>query len=291
VATSVAISPFTMEEEWGMNSTTLLEVNDLHVEVEGREVLKGVSLKIGEGEVHAVFGPNGSGKTTLLGSVMGLGKYRVTKGTILFGGTDITGMSVDERARLGVGMSFQRPPTINGVKLRSLLEICDGGDSAEIEALSEKLNVTPFLDREVNAGLSGGELKRVELLQLLLQKPELVFLDEPESGVDLENMALIGRASASVLGRERPMSACDGCPGTSCRVDVSLKEMKELRYKAGLLITHTGHIMDYVNVDKGHVMMDGRIVCSGNAGDILAEIRRSGYSECFRCLVKEGVRS
>ncbi|PIE55348.1 MAG: ABC transporter ATP-binding protein [Dethiosulfovibrio peptidovorans] len=271
----------------------MLEVCDLHVEVDGQKVLKGVSLEIGESEVHAVFGPNGSGKTTLLASVMGLGKYTVTQGAILFRGQDITDLSVDERARLGVGMSFQRPPTIHGVRLRSLLEICDKGDVAEIDSLAETLHVAPFLDREVNAGLSGGELKRVEMLQLLLQKPELVFLDEPESGVDLENMALIGRASASLLGREAPLGCLcgSGCADRNgCRRDLSVKELRERRHKAGLLITHTGNIMDYVNVDRGHVMMDGRIACSGNARDILEDIRKNGYSECFRCMMSEGGR-
>ncbi|NCC96971.1 MAG: ATP-binding cassette domain-containing protein, partial [Synergistales bacterium] len=167
-----------------MNGTALLEVRDLCVEVGGQPVLKGVSLDVGEGEIHAIFGPNGSGKTTLLGSIMGLGKYEITCGSILFKGQDITGFSVDQRARLGIGMSFQRPPTIHGVRLRSLLELCEE-DRSKIEALADDLNVSSFLDREVNAGLSGGELKRVELLQLLLQRPELVFLDEPESGVDL----------------------------------------------------------------------------------------------------------
>lgn len=272
-----------------MNGTALLEVRDLCVQVEGQPVLKGVSLDVGEGEIHAIFGPNGSGKTTLLGSIMGLGKYEITCGSILFKGQDITGFSVDQRARLGIGMSFQRPPTIHGVRLRSLLELCEE-DRSNIEALADDLNVSSFLDREVNAGLSGGELKRVELLQLLLQRPDLVFLDEPESGVDLENMALIGKASASVLGRERPLSCGPGCDGSSCRRELSIKEIKEMRHKAGLLITHTGNIMDYVNVDRGHVMMDGKIVCSGNAREILSEIRQSGYSECFRCMIKEEVK-
>lgn len=264
-----------------MSSSPLLEVRDLQVEVEGQPVLRGVSMEIKDGEIHAVFGPNGSGKTSLLGTIMGLSKYTVTGGSIFFKGRDISGLSVDQRAKLGIGMSFQRPPTIHGVKLRSLLGLCDGA-KPYIDSAAQALNVKPFLDREINAGLSGGELKRVELLQLLLQSPDLVFLDEPESGVDLENMALIGRASAQVLGRSR------NCCAMGC--GMSFKEMKELRHKAGLLITHTGNIMDYVNVDRGHVLMEGRIVCSGNARDILEEIRRSGYSECFRCMMKDGVK-
>ena len=257
-----------------MTEDKLLEIKDLHVSVEGREVLKGVSLSIGGGEIHALFGPNGSGKTTLLNTVIGFSRYKITNGSIYFKGEDITGATVDERARLGVGISFQRPPTIRGVTLRSLISFGRPELSREeIEKAAAKLDAAEFLDREINAGLSGGEMKRTEMLQIILQSPELVCLDEPESGVDLENMALIGKAARIALGRE-------DFEGAACRR--SIKSRRE-NYKAGLIITHTGQIMDHLYVDKGHVLMNGEIVCSGNASELLGEIRSHGYTECFRC--------
>ena len=252
----------------------LLEIEDLHVSVAGKEVLRGVSLAVGEGEIHALFGPNGSGKTSLLNTVIGFSRYKITQGTIHFKGEDITGATIDERARLGVGISFQRPPTIRGVTLRSLISFGRRSlSSEEIEMAAAKLDAAEFLDREINAGLSGGEMKRTEMLQIILQSPELVCLDEPESGVDLENMALIGKAARIALGRE-------DFEGAACRRSIKSRRGD---YKAGLIITHTGQIMDHLYVDKGHVLMNGEIVCSGNASELLGEIRSHGYTECFRC--------
>ncbi len=257
-----------------MTGDKLLEIEDLHVSVEGREVLKGVSLSVGEGEIHALFGPNGSGKTTLLNTVIGFSRYKITRGAIYFKGEDITGATIDERARLGVGISFQRPPTIRGVTLRSLISFGRRSLSPkELEMAAAKLDAAEFLDREINAGRSGGEMKRTEMLQIILQSPELVCLDEPESGVDLENMALIGKAARIALGRE-------DFEGAACRR--SIKSRRE-NYRAGLIITHTGQIMDHLYVDKGHVLMNGEVVCSGNASELLGEIRSHGYTECFRC--------
>lgn len=259
-----------------MNGDKLLEIKDLHVSIEGREVLKGVTLSVGEGEIHALFGPNGSGKTTLLNTVMGFARYKVTSGSICFKGHDITEATIDERAALGVGISFQRPPAIAGVTLRALIQLSSNGKSdSDIEAVARALDSAQFLDREINVGLSGGEIKRTEMLQIILQSPELVCLDEPESGVDLQNMALIGRASRIALGREGLCGEDSPC----CTSKIS----RRASYKAGLIITHTGQIMEHVYVDKGHVLMDGEIVCSGNASELLSEIRSHGYSECFRC--------
>lgn len=256
-----------------MTGNKLLEIKDLHVTVDGSEVLKGVSLELCEGEIHALFGPNGSGKTTLLNTVMGFARYNVTRGSIWFKGKEITHATIDERARLGVGISFQRPPTIRGVTLRSLISFSRQSlTDEEIERAADKLDAREFLDREINAGLSGGEMKRTEMLQIILQSPDFVCLDEPESGVDLENMALIGKASRIALGR-------DSFDGAACR---SIKS-RRADYKAGLIITHTGQIMDHIFVDKGHVLMNGEIVCSGNAAELLGEIRKHGYTECFRC--------
>jgi len=243
----------------------MLEIKQLTVAVEGREILQDVNLNIGTGETHVLFGPNGSGKTTLLMAIMGFPRYQVTKGNIVFKGKDITRSPLDERARLGIGISFQRPPVVRGVKTRDMVgaSLGEKEDKVTIDRLAEKANLSEFLDREINYGFSGGEIKRSELMQLLAQKPELTLLDEPESGVDLVNIALIGELINELLEK--------GCPIRT-------------RKCMGLIITHTGHILDYVNVRTGYVMLDGRIVCDGDPHEILATIKEKGYEECAKCV-------
>jgi len=248
-----------------------LEVKDLHVSIGKKEVLKGVNLQIKKGEVHAIFGPNGSGKTTLLNAMMGFAGYTV-KGKILFDGKDISHLPVNERAKLGIGISFQRPPAIRGVKLRRLIETSAKGNGKFLEEYAKGLNLVDFLEREVNVGFSGGEIKRAELLQLILQNPDLVLLDEPESGVDLENIVLIGEYTNHLLGRKRGPNK-----------EKTMKELYREKKKSGLIITHTGHILDYVNVDMGYILMQGRIACQANPRDMLHTIRECGFGECFRC--------
>jgi len=257
----------------------MLKIEDLHVKVGEREALNGVNLEIAEGETFIMFGPNGSGKTTLLMSIMGFGGYEVTKGRILFKGQDITHAPIHERARMGLGMSFQRPPTIHGLKTRHLVGMCSRGNGADIEDLARKLNFESFLDRDINAGFSGGEIKRSELLQLLAQSPEVVLFDEPESGVDLENMALIGKTVRQLL---------DG--DLTPQPDKSMKELKSRRKTSGLIITHTGYILEYVNADRGQVMYDGFLCCEARPRDILEHVSKYGYKECVRCLAKTGLK-
>jgi len=163
----------------------MLQIEDLQVRIGDREVLKHIDLVIKPGETHILFGPNGSGKTSLLMTVMGYPQYRVVAGKIYFKGVDITDMPIHERARLGIGMSYQRPPTINGLKTRKMVEICAAGEKVEVEDLARQVNFVDFLERDINAGFSGGEIKRSELLQLMAQDPDLLLFDEPESGVDL----------------------------------------------------------------------------------------------------------
>ena len=170
----------------------MLSIENLHVKIGDREVLKGIDLEIEENETFILFGPNGSGKTTLLMTLMGFGNYTITRGRIMFRGQDITHATIYERARLGIGMSFQRPPTIHGLKLRHLVAMAAQGRDIDVDALARRVNMSDYLERDVNAGFSGGEIKRSELLQLMAQQPNLVLFDEPESGVDLENMKLIG---------------------------------------------------------------------------------------------------
>ena len=178
----------------------MLEIADLWVTIEDKEVLRGINLTVPVGETHILFGKNGSGKSSLLMAIMGFERYAVKQGRITFLGQDITRMPTYERARLGLGLSFQRPPTIRGVKTGDVLRACSRGAIVP-EVLAAAYDFTQFLDREVNYGFSGGELKRSELLQLLAQDPKMVLLDEPESGVDLENLQVVGRSSPTCSRR------------------------------------------------------------------------------------------
>jgi len=247
----------------------MLQLRDLSVAIEEKEIVHNINLTIKTGETHALFGPNGSGKTTLLMAIMGFPKYRVTKGTILFRDKDISNLTLDERARLGIGMSFQRPPVVKGVKTRDMVaaSLRDRQGEADriITELAEKADLVDFLDRKINYGFSGGEIKRSELMQLLAQKPQLVLLDEPESGVDLVNVALIGKLIDELLEKDCPI------------ID---------RKCSGLIITHTGHILDYVNARTGYVMCDGKIGCEGDPREILKTVKEKGYEECIRCMVR-----
>jgi Fe-S cluster assembly ATP-binding protein len=242
----------------------MLKIKDLSVVVGDKQIIHDVNLTVHNGETHVLFGPNGAGKTTLLMAIMGFPKYKVTKGSINFKGKDITGMTVDERARLGIGMSFQRPPVVRGVLTRDMVTACLGGrgDENTINELVKKADMTEFLERDINYGFSGGEIKRSELMQLIAQRPELTLLDEPESGVDLVNIALIGGLMNELLEKN--------CP---------IQERKCM----GLIITHTGHILDYVNARTGYVMCDGTIGCVGDPHEMLSTIREKGYNECIKC--------
>jgi len=239
----------------------LLEIEDLSVGIGDKQVLSNVNLRIGAGETHALFGPNGTGKTTLLNAIAGIPRYTITGGRIVFKGQDITRMSMDERARLGIGMAFQRPPALRGLKLKDLVKIIN--PHADAAAILKRMDFEDFAGRDVNRGFSGGEIKRSEMVQLLAQQPDLVMLDEPDSGVDLENIKLIGDAINQLTQKDvRP----------------------SLRTKSGIIITHFGHILDYMKADRAHVMLGGSIVCSGNPAEILEQIKKSGYEGCVACL-------
>lgn len=240
----------------------MLDIKDLDVKIGDRVVLHDINLHIGEGETHVLLGPNGSGKTTLLRAIMGFSGLNISKGKILFRGVDVTRLAIHERAKMGMGMLFQRPPTIAGLKLGKLLSVTAEKNANDVDEYAEYLNMSPFLDRAINLGFSGGEIKRSEVLQLMVQDPDFVMLDEPESGVDLENITLIGNAIARLLEK-----------------DVHIVNRK----KSGLVITHTGFILDYLDADFGHVMCDGEFRCHGNPREILKVIKTSGYKECLVC--------
>ena len=246
----------------------LLEIENLAVEVGGKRVLKDINLSIAEGETHVLLGPNGAGKSTLFLTILGFPQYTVVNGTIKFKGQDITDLTTAERVKLGIGVSFQTPPSIRGVSVRDLLKIESHQDMDEdlnprMKELAAQLKFNDeFLDRDVNFGFSGGEVKRSEILQLLAQMPDFTMFDEPDSGVDIENVELIASEIGTLLDKDKPQRS---------------------RVRSGLLITHLGYILNFVSADKAHVLMDGRISCTGNPTEILEEIRKNGFNGCVEC--------
>lgn len=251
---------------WWLN--LLLEIDDLAVEVGNKEILSDIHLYIGEGETHVLLGPNGSGKSTLFMAILGFPKYKITRGKIIFKGENITHMDTTKRVKMGIGVSFQNPPAIRGVKLNDLLKIENQKEikedlSPEIKNLATELKFDDrFLERDVNLGFSGGEVKRSEILQLLAQNPDFIMFDEPDSGVDIENVELLAKKMNNLLDKDKK-------PG--------------LRKTSGLIITHLGYILNFVQADTGHVLMDGKIACSGNPMEILEDIRKEGFKGCVEC--------
>jgi len=243
----------------------LLEIKDLEVEVEGKKILNGVNLQINEGETHVLLGPNGAGKSTLFMTILGFPNYKVTKGTILYKGQDITSLETHERIKLGLGVTFQNPPAIRGVKLKDLLKIEDTNKEykndeeldEEVVKLGERLKLNEnFLERDVNLGFSGGEVKRSELLQLMAQQPDFIMFDEPDSGVDIENVELISKEIVSLLDQKNQKSS-----------------------KGGLLITHLGYILRFVDATHAHILIEGKITRTGKPEEVMDDIRTSGFKE------------
>jgi len=232
----------------------ILEIEDLTVKIAGKKVLNGVNLEVPEGETHVLLGPNGSGKTSLIMSILGFPSCRILSGRILFDGTDVTNLPTDERTRLGLGVAFQNPPTIRGVKLGDVFKHIAKGKVDEIKLANITNIPMEFLGRDLNFGFSGGELKRSEIFQVLAQRPNFAIFDEPDSGVDVENLKIIGKAISGFL---------EG--------------------RSGLLITHLGHILRYVKADLAHVMFYGMIACSGEPSKIFDLIMKRGYKWCEKC--------
>ena len=188
------------------------------------------------------------------------------RGRILFDGEDITSLDLTGRARLGIGIAQQRPPTITGVKLRNILEYVSNGNSwqtHQVDVLVKKSRTERFLDRDINAGLSGGEIKRSELMQLLVSRPRFSMMDEPDSGVDLESLSLVGNLINELFSKDLDHPA---------------------KRRSGIIITHTGHILNYIQADKAHILLNGRIACSGNPRLMLQTVAERGYEECASCM-------
>lgn len=232
----------------------MLEVRDLTVAIEDKTILDRINLTLPEGELHVLLGPNGSGKSSLLATIMGLPPFAVTSGDIRFDGQPIQDLDLHERAQLGIGVAYQRPPSLDGVSLRSFAEALGAQDRLETAAAA--LDLADFLDRDMNVGFSGGEIKRWEVLKLVLQDPRLLLFDEPESGVDLEHVIAVGDAIARVV------RAPD----------------QQGRICSGLVITHTGLVLNHVKADQAHIMKEGRIIHSGDPHALFSHIQTAGYT-------------
>jgi len=237
----------------------MLKIENLSVEVGGKEIIKEISLEIKKGETLILFGPNGSGKTTLLKAIMGFEGYSTKGGQIMFKDKILNGMAVEERVRLGIGLMYQHPPKIRGVKLGQLAGHLSQ-DKNRIKDLSEKLSLQEHLIRDVNLDFSGGEMKRSELFQVILQEPDLLLLDEPESGVDIENISVMGKV---------------------------LNEYLSKKDKSALIITHTGYILDYVQAKRGCVLLEGKFWCLGDPKEMFEAIKKSGYDKCKECICSQ----
>lgn len=231
----------------------MLELKALTVAVGGTPIVHDISLTVRPGEAHVLLGPNGSGKSTVLSAIMGLPPYEVVSGDILYDGTSIVALPTDARAKLGLGLAFQRPPPLSGVTVEHFANAIGASDALGRE--SERLDFNGFGARELGIGFSGGETKRFEVLKLVLQAPDVLLFDEPESGVDLEHVAAVGSAVNRLLQK----------PGRNGRA------------RSALLITHTGIILDHIAAKVGHIMVEGRIVHSGPPGAVFQHIQHNGY--------------
>jgi Fe-S cluster assembly ATP-binding protein len=236
-----------------------LEIRGLHVEVEGKEILKGIDLVVPQGEVHAIMGPNGSGKSTLANAIMGRPSYVVTQGEIRFKGQDISRLTPDQRAREGLFLAFQYPTEIPGVSvvnfLRSAYNAIKGEQTSALafrKRLKEKMTLLDVEDamvnRYVNQGFSGGEKKKNEVLQLAVLEPDIAVLDETDSGLDIDSLKAVASGVEQLIGPDLGV----------------------------LLITHYQRILNYITPDRIHVMIGGRIVLSGGP-ELAHELEAKGY--------------
>ncbi|WP_164668211.1 Fe-S cluster assembly ATPase SufC [Virgibacillus doumboii] len=238
-----------------------LEIKNLHVQIEGNEILKGVNLTIKGGEFHAVMGPNGTGKSTLASAIMGHPKFEITEGEVILDGEDVLEMEVDERARAGLFLGMQYPSEISGVTTSDFLRSSinarreEGDEISLMKFIKEMDSVLDFLEidknmaqRYLNEGFSGGEKKRNEILQLMLIKPEIAILDEIDSGLDIDALKVVSK------GINKLRDENFGC----------------------LIITHYQRLLNYITPDKVHVMMQGRVVKSGGP-ELAQRLESEGY--------------
>lgn len=241
-----------------------LVIKDLHANVEQKEILKGITLTVNSGEIHTIMGPNGSGKSTLCHILMGHPKYTITSGTITLDGEDITSLTPDKRAQLGIFLSFQYPQEIPGVKYPNFLRQAKNALLAAkklppvkipefVKLVKEKMKLLKFpenfMERAVNEGFSGGEKKRAEILQMAVFEPKFAILDETDSGLDVDALKIVAKGAMSIA------------QDTQCGV---------------LIITHYQRILNYIKPNFVHVMVDGKIIITGG-GELVEEIETKGY--------------
>ena len=249
----------------------LLSVSGLSAGIDEKEILHNVDLTLASGETHVLMGPNGAGKSTLGRAIMGDPSYNITSGTITFGGQDITSFTPDKRSLAGIFMSYQAPVEIPGVPLLSYLrtivqkrpelKTTSRKFRAHVGEVCEQLNMDPaYLSRELNVGFSGGEKKKVEMLQLLLLKPKLAILDETDSGLDVDALSVVSR------GMEAYRAECDGTL---------------------LVITHNTRILEKLDVDRTHVMVRGSLVAEGDAS-LIDDIDHNGFEQFEGCTASQG---
>ncbi len=240
---------------------SFLEIEDLHVSVEDREILRGIDLEIGKGEVHAIMGRNGSGKTTLAYALMGHPAYEVTGGQVIWRGINILDLSADKRARMGLFLAFQYPSEVPGVSVANFLRTAVNSVREEelspmemYRLLQEKMAVMQmdpkFAERYLNEGFSGGEKKRNEILQMAILEPEIAILDETDSGLDIDALKIVASGVQEVR-RDRP--------------DLGV-----------VAITHYQRLLDHLAPDVVHILVDGRIVDSGGP-ELAEQLEREGY--------------
>jgi Fe-S cluster assembly ATP-binding protein len=239
---------------------TQLEIRNLHVRTEDREILRGVDLVVRHGELHALMGPNGSGKSTLANTIMGHPDYEVTEGEILLDGENIVELGTHERAKLGLFLAFQYPVAIPGVSVANFLRLAINAQreqpiamkefTAKLSRAVELLDVDrAFTSRHLNDGFSGGEKKRAEVLQMAVLAPQIAVLDETDSGLDIDALRTVAEGVAK-LHAEQGLGA--------------------------LIITHYQRILHYVTPEFVHVMMDGRVVMEGG-NELVDRLEREGY--------------
>ncbi|MBN1374310.1 ATP-binding cassette domain-containing protein [Candidatus Dojkabacteria bacterium] len=241
----------------------MLSIKDLHIDVDKRKILDGLSLEIKPGNVVIIFGPNGCGKTTLFKAIMGLIPDNIKSGDIKFNGKSILNLAPDKISEQGIGLMQQNPPKVDGVTLHTVAMETHKRENIidkynQIEEAAEHTSVEAFLDKDLNTNLSGGEIKRSELFHLYLRRNhyQLFLLDEPDSGVDIDNLAFVGKL---------------------------ISEMVKDKKKSALIITHTGELLKHIKATKAYVMINGRIQCEGSPKKILKLVETNGYKKCINC--------